>query len=156
MPGTEWDTAEALQASASSIDAHISQLRSKKVKQLAPCSITLSANCPSFACLSLLLTWDISHSLILEVNLCIVVHVIVEQGPACTKESACGAIGCSSLDVAFLQVAEVQAKAEKSLSGLIAVPASALFDSCPPDVWPRLGRLLTSSLAKASQVILLP
>jgi hypothetical protein len=31
VPGTDWDTAEALQTAASSIDAHISQLRSKKV-----------------------------------------------------------------------------------------------------------------------------
>jgi hypothetical protein len=46
----------------------------------------------------------------------------------------------------------VQEGAQKSLSGLIAGPSSALLDSCPSDLWQRLNRLLSSSLAKASQV----
>ena len=35
----------------------------------------------------------------------------------------------------------------------LAGPSSALLDSCPSDLWPRLGRLLSSSLGKASQVL---
>jgi hypothetical protein len=31
VPGTDWDTTGALQATASSIDAHINSLRTKKV-----------------------------------------------------------------------------------------------------------------------------
>lgn len=47
---------------------------------------------------------------------------------------------------------EVEKRAEKSLVAGLAGPASALLDSCPSDLWPRLGRLLSTSLGKACQV----
>ncbi|CAL8460688.1 g219 [Coccomyxa elongata] len=53
----------------------------------------------------------------------------------------------------FEKVAEVGKRAEKSLVAGLAGPSSALLDSCPSDLWPRLGRLLSSSLGKASQVV---
>ena len=49
------------------------------------------------------------------------------------------------------QVAEVERGAERELQAAIGGPAAALLDSCPPDLWPRLRRLLSASLARASQ-----
>jgi len=50
------------------------------------------------------------------------------------------------------QVAEVEKKAEKSLVAGLAGPATSLLDSCPSDLWPRMGRLLSTSLGKACEV----
>ena len=63
----------------------------------------------------------------------------------------CNVADCKSLG-ADVQVADVAAAAQKSLSAAITGPSIALLESCPDDLWPRLARLLASALRNATQV----
>ena len=52
----------------------------------------------------------------------------------------------------LLQLSEVEQEAQKGLTSAVGGPAGSLLDSCPADLWPRLRRLLASSVSKARQV----
>ena len=51
-----------------------------------------------------------------------------------------------------LQLSEVEKEAQKGLASAVGGSAGSLLDSCPPDLWPRLRRLLAASVSKACKV----